>query len=151
MPNKLLINNVLSEHLLFLVSSENWTTPGDKKIIDMLGSYSTWRILPEYKRKSFVKFERKMASQATCAELTVPDGHKVPSVVLLSQPPADEGKVACAWRWANHFPQNQRFNILLGTKVKLDWKRTWFGNRLRFNKWNSLWEVPVFPNTEHSL
>lgn len=52
---------------------------------------------------------------------------------------------------ADHFPQNQCFNVLLGTKIKLDWRRLWFGNRLRFNKWNSLWEMPVFPNMEHSL
>lgn len=64
----------------------------------MLGSYSTWRKLPEYERESSVKFKRKMESQATCEELAMPDGHKVTSVLLLSQTPAAESKVACAWR-----------------------------------------------------
>lgn len=64
----------------------------------MLCSYSTWRIPPEYERESSVKFKRKMESQATCEELAMPDGHKVTLILFLSQPPADEGKVACAWR-----------------------------------------------------
>lgn len=151
MCNTFQTNNVWSENPLFPLSPGSSTTPGDKRITDTVDSYSIWRIIPGYKRESSGKVKRKMESQATCEELAVPDGHIVTSVLLPSRPPAWEGRVACAWRWVNHFPQNQCFNILLGTHVKLDWRRMRFGKRLRCNKWDSLWEVSVVPNTKHCL
>lgn len=77
-------HNVRRDNLLFPLSPGSRTTPGDKRIIDRVGSESIWRTLPGHKRESSGKVQRKMESPATCEELAVPDGHTVASVLSLS-------------------------------------------------------------------
>lgn len=101
--------------------------------------------IPEYRKKIWVKSKGKMEPDAKnwSHQTNSTEATSVVFSLYLTK--------ACTWWWANHFPQSQCFNILLGIKIKLVWRRMWFGNRLKINKWNGPWKMTMFSNMEHSL